>query len=274
MFVILNIVESGKRKIKRGKTVNNVRDVLTSGGERFYVVDVCDSEKGVNWDEVSYFIGKHSKNVLMDRRFDFPEFTPLTRFEPLHFKNILLFNTLEIILREMYLSGIRIRSIINDPLALYPSQLSKIVRFSAQTTVITKNDFRYFSEIQNIYSEYGAGITVTDINPDADEKTIIIDTSGSFYYKGAGYLFSAEKGIIPLYVDGFNHLKSLCPAYIDQLDFLGAVFEMNRDKSLESAFCRTLLYNNEKRTVSDVITDIEGKIDEALRSDKNIIFYV
>ena len=74
MFVIINIVETGKKKIKRGKTVSSVRDFHMSGGERFYIVDVCDSEKGVNWDDVSYFIGKHGKRVLMDENFSFSEF--------------------------------------------------------------------------------------------------------------------------------------------------------------------------------------------------------
>lgn len=274
MFVILNIVESGKRKVKRGKTVNNVRDVQTSCGERFYIVDVCDSEKGVNWDEVSYFIGKHSKKVLMDRHFAFPEFSPLTRFEPIHFKNVLLFNTLEMILREMYLSGIRIRCVINDPYALYASHLSKIVRFAAQTTVVTENNFRYFSEISDMYTKYGAGITVTDSIPISDEKTFILDTAGSFENKNKGYLFSAKKTIYPLSVDGFNHLKSLCPAYIEPVDFLGAVYEMNRDKSLADASCACFMYKNEKCTVSEMIADIKSNMASVSECSKSIIFYV
>ena len=274
MFVVLNIVETGKRKIRRGKTISSVKDVMTTGGERFYIVDVCDSEKGVNWNEVSYFIGKHSKKVLIDRHYDFPEFTPLGRFNPVSFKNIILFNTLEIILREMYLSGMRVRCILNDSLALYPSYLSKIVRFSAQTTVVTKNDFRYFSEIRCLYSEYGAGINVTDHMPETDKNSIILDVTGDCENYGNGYLFSAEKGIIPLSVEGFNHLKSLCPAYIEPIDFLGAVYEMNREKSLEQAFCSSFLYNGEKRSVSDIITDLKEKLNLSFDSNKSIIFYV
>lgn len=274
MFVILNIVETGKRKIKRGKTISSVKDVMTTGGERFYIVDVCDSEKGVNWDEVSYFIGKHSKKVLIDRHYNFPEFTPLDRFDPINFKNIILFNTLEMILREMYLSGMRIRCVINDSLALYPSYLSKIVRFSAQTTVVTKNDFRYFSEVRCLYSRYGAGITVTEHMPVIDKNTIILDVTGDYENKGNGYLFSAEKCIRPLSVEGFNHLKSLCPAYIEPIDFLGAVYEMNHDKSLKQAFCSGFMYNGEKRSVSDIITDLKGKLNLSFDSNKSIIFYV
>lgn len=274
MFVILNIVESGKRKIKRGKTVNEVREVSTLGGERFYVVDVCDSEKGVNWDEVSYFIGKHSKKVLLDRQFCFPDFTPLTRFEPLHFKNLLLFNTLEMILREMYLSGIRIKCIINDPSAVYSSCLSKIARFSSQTTVITKYDYRYFSEIRGLYAEYGAGVTISEKIPSPDERTFILDTSCSFENKDIGYLFSATKGITPLTVEGFNHLKVLCPSYIDGIDFLGAVYEMNRDNSLSDAFCAEFLCNGERKTVSDMMTDLKKRLSISFDSNKSIIFYV
>ena len=274
MFVILNIVESGKRKIKKGKTVNEVREVSTPGGERFYVVDVCHSEKGVNWDEVSHFIGKHSKKVLLDRQLCFPEVAPLARFEPLHFKNVLLFNTLELILREMYLSGIKIKCIVNDPLALYSSCLSKIVRFASQTTVVTKYDYRYFSEIRGLYAEYGAGVTVSEKKPAPDARTFILDTSCSFENEGAGYLFSVTNGITPLTVDGFNHLKVLCPSYIDNIDFLGAVYEMNRDNSLSDAFCADFLYDGERKTVSELMTGLKKQLSVSFDSNKSIIFCV
>lgn len=274
MFVILNIVESGKRKIKRGKTVSQVREVSTTGGERFYIVDVCDSGKGVNWDEVSYFIGKHSKKVLLDRQFCFPEFTPLVRFEAVHFKNLLLFNTLELILREMYLSGMKIRCIINDPGALYSSCLSKIVRFASHTTVVTDCDYRYFSEVQGLYNEYGAGVTVCEKTPLPDARTFIIDTSCSFENDGAGYLFSVEKGITPLTVEGFNHLKVLCPSYIDSIDFLGAVHEMNRDNSLAQALCADFLFYGERKSVSEVMSELKKQLSVSFDSNKSIIFCV
>lgn len=274
MFVILNIVASGKRKIKRGKTVNEVHEISTSGGERFYVVDVCDSSKGVNWDEVSHFIGKHSKKVLLDRQFCFPELTSLTRFEPLNFKNVLLFNTVEMILREMYLSGIKIKCIVNDPTAIYSSCLSKIVRFASQTTVVTKCDYRYFSEIRGLYAEYGAGVTVSDKASVPDSRTFIIDTSCSFENNASGYLFSVSNGITPLTVDGFNHLKVLCPEYIDSLDFLGAVYEMNRDNSLADAFCSEFLCNDERKTVSELMTEMKKRLNVSFDSNKSIIFYV
>ena len=274
MFVILNIVESGKRKIKRGKTVSQVREVSTTGGERFYVVDVCDSEKGVNWDEVSYFIGKHSKKVLLDRQLSFPEFTPLVRFEAMYFKNLLLFNTLELILREMYLSGMKIRCIINDPLALYSSCLSKIVRFASHTTVVTNYDYRYFSEVQGLYNEYGAGVTVCEKAPSPDAQTFIIDTAGSFKNNGKGYLFSVTGGITPLTVEGFNHLKVLCPAYINCIDFLGAVYEMNRDNSLASTFCADFLFYGERKSVSEVMSELKKQLSASFDSNKSIIFCV
>ena len=274
MFVILNIVETGKRKIKRGKTVNHVREVSTTGGERFYIVDVCDSEKGVNWDEVSYFIGKHSKKVLLDSQFCFPEFTPLVRFEALHFKNLMLFNTLELILREMYLSGIKTKCIVNDPDAQYSSCLSKIVRFASHTTVVTNYDYRYFSEVQGLYNEYGAGVTVCEKAPLPDAQTFIIDTSGSFENDGKGYLFSVSEGITPLTVEGFNHLKVLCPAYIDSIDFLGAVYEMNRDNSLASAFCSDFLFYGERKSVPEVMLELKKQLNASYKSDKSIIFCV
>lgn len=272
MFVIINIVETGKKKIKRGKTVSSVRDFHMSGGERFYIVDVCDSEKGVNWDDVSYFIGKHRKKVLMDENFSFSEFSNLERFNAKKFRNLLLFNTLEMVLREMYLSGIRIRCVINDPKGLYDRNLSKIARFSAQTTVVTENNIRYFSEICDMYAKYGAGITVTDVMPQTDEKTFIIDTTGELDCCDKGYLFSPMKGIRPLDADGFSHIKAMCPSYIDTTSFLGAVYELNKDKSLESACCSLLFFKNKKCSVSEMTDEIKSEVNAYYDNNKSIIF--
>lgn len=274
MFVIINIVETGKKKIKKGKTVSSVRDFHMSGGERFYIVDVCDSEKGVNWDDVSYFIGKHGKRVLMDEKFSFSEFSALERFNAKKFRNLLLFNTLEIVLREMYLSGIRIRCVINDPRGLYVHNLSKIARFSAQTTVVTENNIRYFSEICDMYAKFGAGITVTDVIPEADEKTFVIDTTGELDFCGKGYLFSPVKGIRPLNADGFSHIKALCPSYIDTIDFLGAVYELNKDESLDCACCSSLFFKNRKCSVSEMTDEIKCDVSAFFDNNKSIIFYL
>lgn len=274
MFVIINIVETGKKKIKRGKTVNNVRDVHMSGGERFYIVDVCDSEKGVNWDEVSYFVGKHSKRVLTDKQICFSEFSAMERFNAVRFKNILLFNTLEMILRELYLSGMRIRCVVNDPQALYVQNLPKIVRFAARTTVVTENNFRYFAEISDIYAKFGAGITVADVMPETDEKTLILDTSGDVATEISGYLFSAQKAIRPVCVDGFSHLKSLCPSYIDHIDFLGAMYEMNNEKSLSGACCSQFSDGCGRYTVQEMIASLKRDISAVYDNNKSIIFYV
>lgn len=267
MFVILNITESGKRKIRKGQTVSNVSEISVHGGERFYVVDVKDSEKGVNWFDVASFIGQHSNKVLMDRRFDFSEFVPLCRFEPMHFKNILLFNTAEIILKELYLSGMRIKCSINDPNGNYSAYLRKTARFAAQTTVITNNEFRYFAEIQSVYLQLGAGITISQNKAAENKNNFMIDTVDCSISCG-GYKFT------PFSVDGFNYLRVMCPSYIDAIDFFGAFFELNKYESLSSAFCRSMLCENICMTVSEMVDVIKSLDGEAARRRKNIIFYV
>lgn len=243
MFVIVNVKPSGKRKIKKGRAVEKVYEHFTVNGERFYIADVPDSEKGVDWNEVARFLGRHSSHVLMNKNIILPENTDMGRFEPVAFKNLLIFNTLELILKQMYLAGCRAVCYINDPRGEYYSFLDKIARYSAGTTVITSSRFRYVSQAAQIYNSYGAGISITERASIQNENAIVIDTSGTFFGKRELVFSAFDNGITPKYTDGFNEIKSLCPPYIEPIDFLGAVYELNRDKRLAGAVCRTFSFD-------------------------------
>lgn len=274
MFVILNVRSSGKKRIKRGQTVSRVHEYFTQGNQRFYIAEVMDSAQGVNWEEVSTFLGKHRKTVLMDRRYSLPSDASLKRFEPREFRNILLFNTMSMILKELYLSGFRVKVCINDPDALYPHLTEKIVRYAAQTVIVTKNKFKYFPETEFLYEYYGAGITVSQ-RCDVSDTTLILDTDGRFPCTGKGLLFSAGMyGHTPLDVDGFGHLKALRPSYIDMLDFLGAVHKFNRCDALADAVLSSFLLNGNPLSVSGAVTDIKKYLWKNSESEKSTIFYV
>ena len=275
MFVILNVIGSGKRKVRRGKTVDQVYEYSTGNGERFYIIDVLDSAKGVNWDDVAYFTGKHGKAVLLDRRYALPEFSPIGRFEPLHFKNVLLFNTLNSILKQLYLHGERIRCRLYDPEGLYAAHLPKLVRFACETTVVTNKDYRYFAEADSLYCDYGASVRITREKPTEDDAAIILDTVGSLRRTDRGCLFSvAENGFTPSKTDGLQDLKTLCPPYIDPLDFLGAVYEKNHDRRPGSALCRTFRLGDQEITVPELTEQILRHRNENTGRARSIIFYV
>lgn len=238
MFVIVNVKQTGKRRIKKGRTVEKVYEHFNTGGERYYIADVLAGEKGVDWDEVSRFLGRHSSRILLDKNVILPENSKVSRFEPVLFKNLLIFNTLELILKQMYLAGCRTNCYINDPKGEYFSFLPAIARYSARTTVITSNRFRYVYQAAKLYSDFGAGVSVTENADVLSDDAIVIDTAGTFFGK-KGIVFSPfNNGITPKYTDGFNEFKVLCPAYIETVDFLGAVFELNQNRKLESALCR------------------------------------
>jgi hypothetical protein len=102
----------------------------------------------------------------------------------------------------------------------------------------------------------------------------VIDADGNFEYKGSGILFSRVAGIIPGIVEGYDDIRRLCPSFIDNNDFLGAVYEMNREKRLSHAFCRTMLRGNEELTVWELIQELKLRLSEYQDSRKSIIFYV
>ncbi len=274
MFVILNIVSSGKKKIRKGKTVQKVTEQRTSGGERFYVVDVSDSENGVDWEEVAVFIGKHSSRVLVPEQICFNENCKLKKFTDEKFSNILIFNTLSIIIKELYLSGLRTKCYINDKKGQYAYLLPLVARYSAETVVITKNEYRYFSQIQAIYDDIGAGVVITDCIKEPENHSIIIDTDKTFDYHGKGMLFSSSHGFMPGKTEGFDDIKMMCPPYIKENLFLAAVNEFNYEKRLSRAYCSSFFRNSEEISVSELIEYMKTQIYASADRYKSIIFYV
>lgn len=237
------------------------------------MADVYDSEKGVDWNEVARFLGRHASHILVNKNIILPENTNIGRFEPVAFKNLLIFNTLELLLKQMYLAGCRTACYINDPKGEYYSFLDKIARYSARTTVITSNRFRYMSQAAQIYSEYGAGVSVTDKAEIQSSDAIIIDTAGTFF-GSKGVVFSAfGNGITPKYTEGFNNLKSLCPSYIEPVDFLGAVYELNRDKNLNTALCRTFSYEGNDIRALELLEMLVPKNNQS-QKEPSIIFSI
>lgn len=252
MFVVVNVKESGKRKIRKGRTVDKVHEYFTPGGERFYITEVLDSSAGVNWEEAASFIGRHCSHVLLDRRIVLPEDCPVQRFCAEKYRNVLLFNTVGLILRQMFLAGCRPACYINDPNGRYAFLLPKVARFSAQTTVITDKGFLYYPVVSSLYTQFGAGVTVTHRSENISSDAVIIDTDASMNFSYP-LLFSVDSnGIAPKYADGFNDLKSLCPPCVDSIDFLGAVYEFNRDKRLENSFVRIFSQNDADISVSQL----------------------
>lgn len=274
MFVVLNLVESGKKKVRKGQTVRKVTEHQTGGGERFYVVDISDSETGVNWDEVSAFIGRHSARVITDSVLHLPEDSLLKRFNNEKFINIILFNTMSMILKELYMSGFRTKCYINDKNGKYSYLLPCIARYSGETVVVTRNDYRYFSQIQSVYGEFGAGVTVTDSNCEPEMHSFVIDADGTYPYNGKGILFSADSGIRPCMVEGFDDIRKMCPAFVDVKDFFGAMYEMNREKRLSHAFCATMYSDSGEKTVHEIIQELKIRISASPDRRKSIIFYV
>ncbi len=274
LFVVVNVKDSGKRKVKRGRTVEKVNEYFTGGGERFYIADVLDSEKGVNWDEVARFLGRHSSHILINKKISLPENSAVSRFEPVKFKNVLIFNTLELLLKQMYLAGCRTVCYINDPKGDYALQLPKIAAYSAQTTVITDNRFRYLSQIAQVYDKFGAGVVLSDKADIKNSNAVVIDTAGTVF-GGAGVIFSPfDNGITPKYIDSFNDIKSLCPPFLESIDFLGAVYELNREKRLNSAICRTFSHCGNDIRVLDLLERLIPRKTVKNPDEKSIIFTV
>lgn len=269
LFVVINVKESGKRKIRKGHTVDRIHEYRTSGAEKFYIADVYDSQSGVNWEEVAAYLGRHSRNVLLDRNIKLSDNSPVRRFQGLKYRNILLFNAAEMIFRQMYLSGCRTECVIYDPFGQYSFLLEKAARFSARTTVVTEREYMYHPAVSSLYTNFGAGVTVTNdegvISPDA----VIIDTCGNLSIH-SDTLFSVKgNGITPKYVQGLNDLKALCPPYINVIDFLAAAYQFNNDPRTKDSAVRVFRRKNGDISASDLA---EEMINRRTQDNGRLIF--
>ena len=269
LFVIVNVKESGKRKIRKGHTVDKIREYKTSGAEKFYIADIYDSQTGVNWDEVAAYLGRHSRNVLLDRNITLPSNCPVRRFQGLKYRNILIFNTAEMIFRQMYLAGCRAECVIYDPFGQYGFLLEKAARFSARTTVVTDREYMYYPVVSSLYSGIGAGVTVTQDRSLLKSDCVIIDTQGTTDTE-APLLFSVkDNGITPKYAEGLNDLKALCPPYINVIDFLAAVYQFNKDNRTTDARVRIFSRKNEDVTTTALAEEMINNISQ---HNKRILF--
>ena len=272
MFVILKIVRTDKKRIRKGRTIGGVRIVNMGAGHCFYEIEVVSGENGINWAEISAFAGNHGKNILADSSVIIPDSSGIKRFDTTEFRNILLFNSLKLVFRELFYRGYRVRCVVNDPTGIYAGKLKTIVPYAARITVVTENEFRYFSEIRDVYSLYGAGITLTDRVEEISDDTVILDTSGKLKQE-KGIVFSPTSGFSPGRTDGFDNFLDFCPSYVSQTDFLAAVWRFNSQPSLKEAFCRTFLSGNRNFTLYETAEYI-ADIKEHISTNKSVIFYI
>lgn len=272
MFVILKIIRIDKRRIKKGRTINSVRIVNTGKGQCFYEIEVLSGEEGIAWSEVVNLIGRHSRNVLVPEGYILPADAPVKRFCSNEFRNILLFNTINHVFRELFYLGGRAVCVVNDPDGAYAQYLCRIVKYIPRITVVTENEFRYFPHIRNIYSDYGAGITLCDSIEKTDGNAVILDTAGTVSSCGRT-VFSPVNGFSPGRPDGFDEILGFCPDYINQTDFLAAVYRFNRMTELDGALCRTFLSAGRSFTLFETARHILN-LSENADVNKSIIFYV
>ncbi len=272
MFVILKIVRTDKRRVKKGRTINAVRIVNTGKGQCFYEIEVMSGEEGIAWNEVVNLIGRHSRNVLLPDGFYLPDEAPVKKFSSNEFRNILLFNTMNHVFRDLFYLGGRVGFVVNDPGGDYAQYLCRIVKYIPRITVVTENEFRYFPHIRNIYSDYGAGITLCDSVEKTDRNAVILDTTGTVPSCGRT-VFSPANGFSPGRPDGFDEILGFCPDYINQIDFLAAVNRFNRMTETDNAVCRTFMSAGRSFTLFETARHMLN-LCENTDLNKSIIFYV
>lgn len=273
MFVVLKIHRADKRTVKRGRTVHDVRLINTGAGQCFYEVTVLAGERGVNWEEVASITGNHGRHLLLPDDEILPEGCPVGRFDSSEFRNILIFNTAELILKELFFMGERMRCVVNDPDGLYSGYIRKVVRFAAHTTVITDNELRYFSAVRDIYADMGAGVTLTDNVKELHPEVLYIDTAGTLTGDGLK-IFSPFSGIYPYKADCRGGIDRCCPSYINSIDFLGAMLRLNKKSVLSQTVCRSFMLEGKPFTPYELARLIKEGENADIAHSKSIIFYV
>lgn len=249
MFAVLIVSPTGKKKIKRGRGIGEIKEHSLPKG-RFYTVELFDSKRGVRLDDAANFLGKYKNRVVTDNHLIIPNDSDIIPLSLDNFFNTLLINTACNILSQAHSGGECLRCVITDKYGKYISKLSMLSKYAEHLTVITDND-EYKAKADAIYRQTGATIAITR-RLNKPWEGLIVDTDCISDCEMA----LSKNAIRPFCVNFYDNIKALCPKNVDEMMFLAAVFEFCPGNGLEEAACSLLQYKDKIMTPFSLISQI------------------
>lgn len=238
MFVVFNVIQPVKgffkhRKQKKYIAENGLHTVRNEKGLPFYILDIIEEKRGIDWKSVSAECGRYASRVIAPRNIILPDESDLKRFVPLSMNSVLIFNTAKEIIKNADLPPDKFSITLTDRNANHPSRILDLLPLSSQIRVVTAYPERYASVCAKALEEFGASLIIRPSYEKTSKPDAVICTDGAITSEmnsSAVFVSKRKTGGKILFSGSQTELlpkhKEILPQNIDAVDFAGALTEL------------------------------------------------
>lgn len=223
-----------KRRAQRKKFARDRLHICRCDkGLPFYVLDILESKKGIDWESVSSECGRYASRVIAPRDVILPDENGLKRFVPVSMNSLLIFNTAAEIIRKASLPPDSFSISLTDRNALHPSRVCELLPLASCVRVITAYPERYAAACAHALEEFGATLIIRPAYEETSKPDIVICSDGAVtaaMRNSAVFAFRRKTGGRIIFSGSETELlqkhTEILPENIDSVDFAGAVTEL------------------------------------------------
>ncbi len=238
MFVVLKTVKAEKGIMKHRKQLKMLKNSApfvckTERGLPFYILEIADGKKGIDWKLASQKCGRYASRVVASHSLSLPDNSGLKRFIPISMNAILIFNTALKTLENAGLPADKFAVTVTDRNAVTHSRICELLPYCSAIKIITSHPERFAAATADAYENHGASLVIRSIYEPANQPEIIVCCDGAILsaMNEAAIFTSKNTGIGKLRIFGkdvelTDSHKSIIPDDIETVDFVGALTEL------------------------------------------------
>lgn len=251
MFCLLKINkrrDTLKEKIfgKFIKDTYELKTIPVFKGAPFYKLEATIGKRGIDWQQVTCFVGKCANRLLLDESINIDNIKGVGRYKNKMLYEKMMQNTFVDIIKQQNKTFDSL--CVVDKMGVSTDFLVKLVPYFERVTVTTDNKQKYEKICDYILENTGLCVLVQNqiqnatVEIDTEQNVMTINTKNVIYNISEGEDFKVPEIYDNLYDNSVNKLLFYSALY----EFCG-VFEL-ADLCFE-----TILINNEKKGINELI---------------------
>ncbi len=238
MFVVLNVVKAEKnvfkrRAQKRKIAENGLHICRCEKGLPFYILDVLNGKRGINWNTVAEQCGRYSARIIAPKNTALPDDSGLKRFVPVSMGSHFVFNTAVKTIKKACLPPDGFSITLTDRNALHPAKICELLPLASCIRIVTARPERYAVACARALEEFGASLILRSAYEKTGKPDIVICCDGALtaaMYNSAVFAFRKKSGGKILFsgneISLLQNHRDILPENIDSTDFSGALTEL------------------------------------------------
>lgn len=251
MFCLLKISKRRDTLKERmfGKFIRDIYELKTIPvfkGAPFYKLEVTVGKRGVDWQEVTYFVGKCANRLLLDEKINIENISGVGRYNNKILYEKMIKNTFTEILKQQNKTFDSL--CIIDKKGMCADFLLKLVPYFQRITVTTENKEKYVKVCDYILQNTGLCVLVQSeiqnatVKIDTERNVMTINTKKCIYNVSDGEDFKVPEIYENLYDNS-----------VDKLLFYSALYEFCGVFELADLCFKAILVNDEKKGINELI---------------------